>query len=389
MHFSPGIRDIEPYQFEELDRRKREAIDAGRELIDFGVGDPRDETPAFIRQALKDAIVATSSYPRAAGLPELRQAIVEWIARRFAVALDPASDLIPTLGSKEPIFTLAQATVDPAAGRDLVVVTAPGYTIGERGACYAGAKVLRLPLLAPDFLPDLDGVDAATWGRTAILWLNYPNNPTGAVVGLEFLEQAAGLARRHDFLLALDEAYSEIWFDGGPPASGLQLRDLTNVVVMNTLSKRSNMTGYRSGFLAGDPSLVSVMKALRPSVGVTPQEFVQRASIAAWGDEAHVQQQRERYADKRAIFLELLRGKGIEVAASVAGMYLWIRVPGGRSSVAWGLELLDLGLVLAPGSYFGPEGEGYLRMAMVPTIEDCRRAADILARLLPDPVVTI
>ena len=384
MHLSPGIRDMEPYPFEELDRRKREALDAGRELIDFGVGDPRDETPAFIREALRDAIVPTSSYPRAAGLPELREAIVGWIQRRFGVALDPATDLIPTLGSKEPIFALAQAALDRAVGRDLVVVTAPGYTIPERGALFAGAEVLRLPLPAPDFLPDLDGVGAATWKRTAILWLNYPNNPTGAVAPLAFLAQAAELARHHDFLLALDEAYSEVWFDGGPPASGLQSGDLTNVAVLNTLSKRSNMTGYRSGFLAGDADLIAALKALRPSVGVTPQEFVQRASIAAWGDERHVQQQRERYAGKRTIFLELLRTKGIEVAASVAGMYLWIKVPGGRSSVAWGSELLDHDLVVAPGSYFGPEGEGYVRMAMVPSLQDCQRAAGILARVLPD-----
>jgi acetylornithine aminotransferase len=375
---------MEPYPFEELDRRKREALDAGRELIDFGVGDPRDETPAFIREALRDAIVPTSSYPRAAGLPELREAIVGWIQRRFGVALDPATDLIPTLGSKEPIFALAQAALDRAVGRDLVVVTAPGYTIPERGALFAGAEVLRLPLSAPDFLPDLDGVDAATWKRTAILWLNYPNNPTGAVAPLAFLAQAAELARHHDFLLALDEAYSEVWFDGGPPASGLQSGDLTNVAVLNTLSKRSNMTGYRSGFLAGDADLIAALKGLRPSVGVTPQEFVQRASIAAWGDESHVQQQRERYAGKRTIFLELLRTKGIEVAASVAGMYLWIKVPGGRSSVAWGSELLDHDLVVAPGSYFGPEGEGYVRMAMVPSLQDCQRAAGILARVLPD-----
>lgn len=388
MHLSPGIRDLEPYPFEELDRRKQQAIEAGRELIDFGVGDPRDETPAFIREALQGAIVATSSYPRAAGLPELREAIAAWIERRFGVALDPGVDLIPTLGSKEPIFGLAQAVLDPAGGRDLVVVTAPGYTIPERGARFAGGDVLRLPLAAPEFLPDLNGVDAATWGRTAVLWLNYPNNPTGAIAPLAFLEHAAELARRHDFLLALDEAYSELWFDDGPPASALRLGDLTNVVVLNTLSKRSNMTGYRSGFMAGDRRLIAAVKALRPSTGVTPQEFVQRASVAAWGDELHVQEQRERYAAKRAIFLELFRDRGVEVAGSVAGMYLWIAVPGGRPSAEWGLQLLDRGIVVAPGSFFGPEGEGYVRMAMVPTLEDCRRAAEIFTQTLADPAVT-
>lgn len=384
MHLSPGIRDIEPYPFEELDRRKHEALDAGRELIDFGVGDPRDETPAFIREALKDAVVPTSSYPRAAGLPELREAIVAWASRRFGVSLDPATDLIPTLGSKEPIFSLAQAALDPASGRDLVVVTAPGYTIPERGARFAGGDVLRLPLVAPDFLPDLDGVGADTWDRAAILWLNYPNNPTGAVAPLSFLERAADLARRHDFLLALDEAYSEVWFDEGPPASALELGDLTNVVVLNTLSKRSNMTGFRSGFMAGDPRLIAAVKALRPSVGVTPQEFVQRASVAAWEDEEHVREQRARYAAKRAIFLELFRAKGVEVAGSVAGMYLWVAVPGGRLSLPWASELLDIGIVVAPGSFFGPEGEGYVRMAMVPALEDCRRAVEVLSGALSD-----
>jgi len=389
MHLAPSLRDPEPYPFEELDRQKRAALDAGRELIDFGVGDPRDVTPKFIRDALKDAVVPVSSYPRAAGLPELREAIAGWVRRRFDVTLDPASDLLPTLGSKEPIFSMAQAVVDPAAGRNLVVVTAPGYTIPERGARAAGAEVLRLPLTeANGFLPDLDGVDAATWDRTAILWLNYPNNPTGAVATLSFLEGAAELARRHGFLLASDEAYSELWFESGPPPSVLQVGDLTNVVAINTLSKRSSMTGYRSGFVAGDRQLIEAMKAQRPSVGVTPQEFVQLASVTAWGDESHVVEQRARYAEKRALFLDLFQTKGIQVMGSVATFYLWVKVPGGRRSITWGSELLEHGIVVAPGAYFGPEGEGYVRMAVVPTIEDCRRAADILFDLLPDPAVT-
>ncbi len=257
MRFSPGIRDVEGYPFEELDRRKMEALDAGRKLIDFGVGDPRDVTPSFIREALKEAVEPVSSYPRAAGIPELREAIAGWVDRRFGVSLDPSSDVIPTLGSKEPIFSMAQALLDPAGGRDLVVVTAPGYTIPERGSLFAGGRVLRLPLTEQrGFLPDLDHVDGATWERTAILWINYPNNPTGAVATPAFLEHAVALARRHDFLLASDEAYSEVWFDDGPPPSVLQVGDLTNVIAINTLSKRSSMTGYRSGFVAGDARVI-------------------------------------------------------------------------------------------------------------------------------------
>jgi succinyldiaminopimelate transaminase len=386
VHLSPGIRAVEPYPFEELDRRTKEARDAGRELIDFGVGDPREETPEFVRDALKDAIEPISSYPRAAGLPELRATIRIWIERRFGVVVDPDAQILPILGSKEIVFSLAQAVIDPAAGKDLVITTAPGYPIPERGVRFSGGEVLRLPLTEDrGFLPDLDALDQATWARTAILWLNYPNNPTGAVAPLPYLEAAAERCRAHDVLLASDEAYSELWFDDGPPPGALQVQDHTNVLAINTLSKRSSMTGYRSGFAAGDPTLIDALKRLRPSVGVTPQEFVQRASVAAWADEVHVEENRRRYGAKREIFLDLFSRRGVHVAGSRATFYLWVRVPDGRPSLAWALELLERGgIVVAPGSFFGPEGEGYVRMAMVPDLERCRRAAAVLDDLLAE-----
>jgi succinyldiaminopimelate transaminase len=384
VHLSPAMRASEPYPFEELDRRKAEAIAEGRTMVDFGVGDPREETPAFIRVALTSAITPTSSYPRAAGLPELREAIVSWVGRRFGVSLDPDRHVLPTLGSKEPIFSLAQALLDPESRKHLVAVTTPGYTIPERGAHFAGGDVARFDLREADgFLPDLDAVDASTWSRTSILWLNYPNNPTGAVAPLAFLRAAAGRCRSHDVLLASDEAYSELWFDDEPPASALQVGDLTNVLVFHTLSKRSSMTGYRSGFVAGDPELIAALRRLRPSVGVTPQEFVQRASIAAWGDESHVEETRAAYGRKRKLFLDLFAARGVHVAGSVATFYLWVAVPEGRRSLDWSLELMEAAdVIVAPGSFFGPAGEGYVRMAMVPTLEECERAAEAL-----DPVL--
>jgi succinyldiaminopimelate transaminase len=386
VHLSPGLRASEPYPFEELDRRKAAALAEGRRVVDFGVGDPREETPAFIRQALKDAIGPISSYPRAAGLPELRGAIASWVERRFGTALDPDVHILPTLGSKEPIFSLARSLLDPEGGKHLVTVTSPGYTIPERGARFAGADVARLSLTeANGFLPDLHAVDASTWDRTAALWLNYPNNPTGATAPLRFLKAAADHCRSHDVLFASDEAYSEIWFDDEPPASALQVGDLTNVLVFHTLSKRSSMTGYRSGFGAGDPEMIAAMRALRPSVGVTPQEFVQRASIAAWNDEAHVEETRAAYARKRKVFLDLFASHGIQVAGSAATFYLWVAVPGDMSSLDWSLRLLDgADAIVAPGSFFGPEGEGYVRMAMVPTIEECELAAEALDKVLGD-----
>jgi succinyldiaminopimelate transaminase len=382
VHLSPRLREVEPYPFEALDRRKAEALESGRTIVDFGVGDPREETPAIVRDALVDAIGPISSYPRAAGLPPLRRAIAAWVEQRYGVVLDPDGQILPTLGSKELVFSLAQALLDPAAGRDLVLTTAPGYPITERGARYAGGEVLRLPLVeANGFLPDLDSIPEDVWRRAAILWVNYPNNPTGAVAPLSFYEQAAERCRAHDVLLASDEAYSELWFGEEPPAGALQVGDPTGLVVLQTLSKRSSMTGYRSGFAAGDPDLIGSLLRLRPAVGVTPQEFVQRASIVAWGDERHVEENRARYAAKRAVFLELFARHGLRVAGSEGTFYLWVAVPDGRTSLDWALDLLDrAGVVVAPGSFFGPEGEGFVRVAMVPTLAECERAATALDR---------
>jgi N-succinyldiaminopimelate aminotransferase len=385
-HLSPNIRSVEPYPFESLDRRVRAAREQGRALIDFGVGDPHEVTAPFIREALRDAVEPISSYPRAAGLPELRNAIAGWVGRRYGVDLDPDVQVLPTLGSKELIFSLVQAIANPAEGRDLVLVTAPGYTIAERGARFAGAGVRRLALTeGAGFLPDLDAIGEDTWDRAAILWLNYPNNPTGAVAPLDFLRRAAERCAHHDVLLASDEAYSELWFEGAPPASALQTGGLSNVLTLNTLSKRSSMTGYRSGFAAGDAGLIEALKKLRPSVGVTPQEFVQRASVAAWNDEAHVEDTRARYAAKRDLFLDLFERHGLRRAGGPATFYLWVAVPGHAPSLEWSIELLDrTGVVVAPGSFFGPEGEGYVRVALVPTLAECERAVGLLDGVLAE-----
>ena len=219
--------------------------------------------------------------------------------------------MIPTLGSKEAIFSFAQVVLDIAGGRDTVVLTEPGYPVGVRGAQFAGARVVELPLLEDERLPPRSRRgsrrDVAHGPRSC--WVNYPNNPTGATAPLAFYERLAALAREHDFVLASDEAYTELWFDE-PPVSALQLPDWTNLVVFNTLSKRSSMTGYRSGFVAGDPELVAALKQFRPNVGTAPQEFVQRASVVAWGDEEHVERARASYAAKRDALPRPLRAHG-------------------------------------------------------------------------------
>ena len=370
MRLSPVFSALDAYPFLRLNEAKRRLTERGVELIDFGVGEPREETPAFIRDALAAAIEPRAGYPLSEGLPEYRAAVSRWIGRRFGADVDPGTQVIPTLGSKEAIFHLAQLL----AG-DHVLATSPGYPVPARGAAFASKAVVELPLLAErDFLPDLDAISDAVWQRTAILWLNYPNNPTAATAPHRLYEQAAELARRHDFVLASDEAYSELYFGDEAPGSALQCSELRNVAVFNTLSKRSSMPGLRCGFVAGDPELISALKAYRPNVGVAPQEHVQRAGIAAWSDESHVAATRDVYRAKREILLPVLEAAGFDAVGGDASFFLWLRAPAGALEA-----LLQAGVVLAPGEIFGSDGSGHARLALVPTLEQCRVAAQRIA----------
>jgi succinyldiaminopimelate transaminase len=374
VRISPTLAGMAAYPFVRLEETRRRLVAQGIEVIDFGKGDPNEPTDARIRQALVDAVPERAPYPLAAGLPELREAAAGWCGRRFGVDLDPNTEIVPTYGSKEAIFSLAQVLVDPESDKRVVAFGEPAYPVYERGALFAGAEVRTLPLLRENgFLPDLDALD----DRTAIVWVNYPHNPTGAVAPLSFYEELAELADRLDFVIASDEAYSELWFDE-PPPSALQVADRSRVIVFQTLSKRSSMTGYRSGFVAAPVEVIAALKAYRPTVGTAPQEFVQRASVVAWDDEQHVDETRARYAAKRDVLLPVLADLGWEVVASDATMYLWVAVPDSKTLVE---RLLERGVLVSPGSFFGPSGEGYVRFALVPPLAECERAAAILGEL--------
>ena len=378
MRLSPVLTGLPTYPFVRLDEAKAAALARGGPVVDFGAGEPREETPPFIRRAVAEAVEAepVSTYPKADGLPALRAAIATWLETRFGASLDPDSEIVPTLGSKEAIFGLAQVVGGPGAR---IAVTTPGYPVPTRGALFAGAEVVELPLdPGRGWLPDLDAVD---WKGIALLWLNSPNNPTAVAAPLPFLERAAALARAHGFVVACDEAYSELWFEGEPPASVLQVADRTNVIAFNTLSKRSSMPGYRSGFAAGDAELIAALKRYRPNVGTAPPTFVQRAAVTAWGDEGPVVDTRARYAAKRDVVLPAFERIGLERSGGDASFFLWLRIGPARSAdaEAFALRLLDeLGIVVAPGPFFGPGGEGHVRAALVPTLDECRRAAELL-----------
>jgi aspartate/methionine/tyrosine aminotransferase len=373
VRLSPVLGRTGTYPFVRLGEARRAAEARGVDVIDFGMGEPREETPAFIRRALAEAIEAEpiSAYPLAEGLPETRAAIAAWTRRRFGASLDPDTEVVPTLGSKEVVFGLAQVVGGPGAR---VGVPTPGYPVPARGAAFAGAEAVEIALREEaGWLPDLDALP----DRLDLLWLNYPNNPTGARAPLAFLAAAQERALADGFVVACDEAYSELWFEGEPPQSALELLDRRNLLVVNTLSKRSSIPGYRAGFAAGDPELIAALKRYRPNAGVTPPVFVQRAAAAAWGDEAHVEEVRERYRAKRAALLPALLARGLEPAGGDATFFLWLRTPR-PDDEAFARDLLDeCGVVVAPGSYLG--APGYVRVACVPPVERCVEAASRLA----------
>jgi acetylornithine aminotransferase len=375
LHLSPVLAELEQYPFARLDDWRAEVRARGVDPIDFGMGDPREITPPFIREALLASVDEVSSYPRASGLPELRTAIAGWIDRRFGVTVDPATEVVPTLGSKEAIFSFAQVALGE---KRAVAVPEPAYPVYERGALFGGGSVVAVPLReSTGWLPDLDAFDG--WDEIAVFWVCYPNNPTGAIASPAFYEELAERSRAHGFLVCSDEAYSELWFDAAP-VSALQVSDRTNVVVFNTLSKRSSMTGYRSGFVCAPQAICDALRSFRPTVGTAPQEFVQRASIAAWTDDAHVADVRALYARKRETILPALEAGGLRLAGSAATFYLWLDV--GGPSEPFARRLLEHGIVCAPGSFFGAAGEGYVRFALVPTQAECERAAAILREVL-------
>ncbi|MCB9464982.1 MAG: aminotransferase class I/II-fold pyridoxal phosphate-dependent enzyme [Candidatus Eisenbacteria bacterium] len=374
------VAEQQTYAFVAIAETRARLAAEGRTVLDFTVGEPREETPEFIRDATARSIPVRTSYPPTNGTPELRQSIAGWAERRFGVSLDPDRDLLATLGSKEAIYSLASVVVEPGS-RDLVLVPDPAYPVYRTGAEMAGAEVRTLPLIEDRaFLPDLESLGADTLGRTALLWVNYPNNPTGASAPAEFFARAAELARGHGFWLASDEAYIDL-FDRVPSPSALE-HGLSNVISIHSLSKRSAMAGFRSGFLAGDPRLVDALRTIRPSQGVAAPHFVQSAAALAWDDDEHAVRMRHLYRRKRELLRHALEARGAHVAPSDAGFFLYFRPPGEEPVDECLARLQDLGILLIPGDRFGESGRGWIRMALVPTLEECEQAARILEREL-------
>lgn len=378
MRLNPAVAAAPTYPLSRVGEARQAIRARGAEPIDLSLGQPCDPPPPLLRDALADAIAQSplQDYPLSHGLPALRAAIAAWVRRRCGAQLDPDREIVPTLGSKEPIATLARLFAHPG---DTVAVATPGYPVPERSALFAGLHVAAIPLSeGGGWLPD---PDAVPWGeRLAIVWLTTPHNPTGAVAPPELIAELADRCRRHGAILAVDEAYSELWFDDAePPSSALALEDRSGVLALNTLSKRSGVPGLRSGFAAGDPAIVSQLQRLRVDMGTTPQLFVQQTSIAAWSDEAHVDAARELYRERRATAISAFAGDGLHHVGGPAGMFLWLRVPGGDDEAAFA-RLAERDVLVVPGSWLGAGGAGHLRASIARPLDELERIADLLAR---------
>ncbi len=384
-HLNPLATQAQEYPFARLveirQRRERE----GRKVLDFSVGDPREPTPAFLREVLKRSIPEVSSYPTVKGSRELRESIAGYLLRRFRLRVDPECHILPVNGTKEGIFTSQLALIDPKSTRRTVITFEPSYPVYARGAEYAGGIVHPIALRAEDmFRPDAATVPAELLRRTQIVWLNYPHNPTGAEAAPEIFERFATLAREHDFVLCSDECYSDLFFDRPPPSVLVPelAPDFKNLLAFHSCSKRSAMTGYRSGFIAGDPGLLEVLARFRPSVGVATPSFVQAMATAAWNDDAHAVEMAARYRRRRDIFLDLFHRKGWRHDGGNATFFLWWRVPEGFGhSARFAERLLDLDILVAPGSFIGVGGESHVRLALIATEDECAEAVRRLEHL--------
>lgn len=380
VQLNPILDAMGGYPLAELQMRARSLREAGRPLIDFSIGDPREPTPEFIREALKQAVPEVSQYPTTVGLAGLRQAIADYLQRRFEVAVDPDTQVVPTTGSKEGIFHTPFAFVEPGSGQSVVYGT-PGYPVYERGAQFAGAR-LDPVTLSGDFVLRATDISDEMWDRARLVWSCSPHNPAGSVTTNVELSGLVERSRTEGALFLSDECYADV-YEGDPPGSVLQVAgsDLTGTLAYFSCSKRSGMTGYRSGAIIGDAEAISALISLRSSVGVAPAEFVQAAAMAAWSDDDHAARRRSVFTAKRAVLREAFDKLSLPIVASRAGLYLWVAV---GDDVVVTAQLLEHGVVVSPGRAFGGGGEGYIRLALVPTLEECEQAVEVLVECLGD-----
>lgn len=375
---------LPPYLYVEIDRRKREAIEAGRDVIDFGVGDPDHPTPAFIVDAMAEAIRDPANHPYSlgTGMPAFRQAAADFLARRYGVRVDPATEVVALLGSKEGIGHLPTGVVNSG---DTVLIPEPGYPVYVAGTVFAGGICHTMPLREQNgWLPVLDEIPVEVRRRARLMWLNYPNNPTGAVTSLSFFEEVVAFAHEYDILIAQDAPYCELYF-GDPPPSILQVPGAKDVAVeFHSLSKTFNMTGWRLAFAVGNADVLAALAKVKANMDSGIFQAVQYAGIAALSgiDRPEIKQQIATYRRRRDILVNGLQQAGWPITPPEATFYVWAKYPADCDSMPVVTRLLDEADVVAiPGRGFGPRGEGYVRFALTVSEERTQDAVERIAKI--------
>lgn len=382
VQISNRLAGLTGYAFAEVDKKVAELKASGVDVIDFGVGDPTEPTHEIIRSALKKAVDerAGSGYPEYAGSKEFRDKISAWSKKRFGITLDPDTEICAAIGAKEAVFNFPEAIINPS---DVVLVPNPGYPPYTRGTLFAEGRVHYMNLLPKNnFLPDIDAIPEDARRAAKIMWLNYPNNPTGRCAPMEFYKKAIEFGSKYGIIVASDEAYTENYYEGAPH-SALEFAK-EGVVVFQSLSKRSCMTCYRVGWVAGDKRIVSAFKKLKTNIDSGTPTFIQDGAIAALSDEGHVEGLRNLYRQKRDIILSAFEKIGLDRATTEATLYVWQRIPKGMSSIEFAKKLLDpkIAIVTTPGNWIsfdtpeGNPGEGFVRLALVPSVKECHKAAE-------------
>jgi LL-diaminopimelate aminotransferase len=373
MKFADRIEKLPPYLFAQISKKVAAKKAQGIDVISFGIGDPDLPTPQHILDALSDAAAepANHRYPETEGLPDFRRAVAEWYRGRFGVTLDPDKEVISLIGSKEGIGHIALCFIDPG---DVALVPDPAYPVYEIGTMFAGGSSYAVPLLEENgFLPDFDAVPGDIASRAKLLWLNYPNNPTGAVADIDFFERAVHFAKRHDIAICHDGPYSEVAYDEYVPVSFLQAKGAMDVgVEFHSLSKSYNMTGWRIGMCVGNPRIVDALMRVKSNSDSGVAQAIQRMAIAALeGPQDAIAEHNAIYERRRDRVVDALRHLGLHVTPPKASLYVWARVPEGMTSAGFAERLLDeAAVIVTPGNGYGPHGEGYVRLSL--TLPDDR-----------------
>lgn len=371
MKTAKRIENLTPYLFVEINKKIAARQAAGEDVVSFAIGDPDMPTPEHVIDALCGAAREPENhrYPESAGLPELRKAMADWYKGRFDIDLDPETEVLPLIGSKEGIGHIATCFIDPG---DTALVPDPGYPLYSVGTQLAGGRPYFLNLKQGNgYLPNLSGIPEDILKKTKMLWLNYPNNPTGAVAGIEFYNQAVEFAAKNDILVCHDGPYSEVAFDDYQPVSFLQAEGAREVgIEFHSLSKTYNMTGWRIGMVVGNATAVGALRTLKSNLDSGIPMAIQRMAIEALnGPQTVIPEHNTAYQRRRDLICEVLNNIGLQATPPSAGLYIWAKVPEGYNSIDFTEDLLDqIGVAVTPGTGYGHNGEGYVRLSL--TIPD-------------------